>query len=96
MASFLLADLSTTTRDQIEDDHLATFMSNDPSYCVFRRFRTLNLRNLLHLQGKVLALEQQIETLKTQSANGNAARQGEQLMLAVDEALDRYSVCPGS
>ena len=95
MESYLLADTSTT-RDQIEDDHLATFMSNDPSYFVFRRFRTLNLRNLLQLQANVLVLQQQIETLKTQSANGNAARQGEQLMLAVDEALYRYSASPGS
>jgi hypothetical protein len=94
MEEHLLSDTGIGSSNRAEDDQLATFMSHDPTYFVFRRFHALNLRNLLHLQAKVLFLEQQIERIKAQSPPVQDAKHCEQLMLAVDEALHRYSLYP--
>ena len=49
---------------------LADFLAQDPDHetFVFRRFKTLSARNLLHLQGELIKLEDNIAALEREAA----------------------------
>ena len=96
MGDHHLSEIVLERSSGLQDDRLASFMSQDPTYFVFRRFCALNLRNLLRLQREVLSLEHRIEQIKTQFSAGEAASRCEHLMLEADEAIHRYSPCPSS
>jgi len=52
---------------------LADFLAQDPDHetYVFRRFKRLAVRNVLHLQGELTALEEEVETLEREAAKSD-------------------------
>jgi hypothetical protein len=51
--------------DVLEFATIVNFMRSDSDHVVFRRFRKLNLYNLLVLQHQILSLDQQISALES-------------------------------
>jgi hypothetical protein len=52
---------------------LADFLAQDPDHetYVFREFKKLAVRNILHLQGELIALEDEVEALEREAAKSN-------------------------
>lgn len=50
---------------------LADFLAQDPDHdtYVFRRFKKLGVRNILYLQGELMKLEDELETLEREAAD---------------------------
>ena len=83
---------------------IASCMSSDRDLCMFRRFGTLNARNLLYMQNELATLEEQLQALDTRC---NSTEQwslprswyclekdnGEflKLVMKIREKLDAYS-----
>ncbi|THC92912.1 hypothetical protein EYZ11_007608 [Aspergillus tanneri] len=67
-------------------DKLATFMAQDKSFLLFRRFSTLNLEILLKMQAEIFELEKKFVQAKA-SGSSDAVSTGE----LVAEKLHRYS-----
>lgn len=47
-------------------------MGKEEEYVIFRRFSSFNARNVLYLQGELIALEERLETI-----DGNLQKAGE-------------------
>jgi hypothetical protein len=47
-------------------------MSLDRTFALFRRFESLNIRALLHLQNKITQIEEQFEKMKAENSTGDA------------------------
>ena len=93
MSALPLSGIHLPCTSEDEDDRLATFMNHDSTYFVFRRFNTLNLRRLLHLQAHLLSLEREFERLKGQQGHDvHAPRRRNELMVELDDYLHRYSL----
>ncbi|KAF8533833.1 hypothetical protein BDD12DRAFT_863283 [Trichophaea hybrida] len=67
---------------------LATFVSTDQSFFIFRRFDNLAARNLLNLQNELSHLETHMWNLHSQREDQNATRK--QLMDEIRTKLDQY------
>ena len=50
---------------------LAAVMNSDNDYSMFRRFGTLHMRNLLHLQVEISVLEQKLKDLDNEETSWN-------------------------
>ncbi len=47
---------------------LSEFIASDPELSIYRSFKTLGSRNLLHLQSSLLALERELDELDAEDA----------------------------
>ncbi|GAB1317937.1 hypothetical protein MFIFM68171_08147 [Madurella fahalii] len=73
-------------------DRLARFMNKDNAYLIFRRFSTLNIRNILRMQTELIELEKRLET-ETEKASGSGSLEDiiEARLSAYNEAVTQYS-----
>lgn len=60
-----------TVKQQDGYPSLADFIAQDPDHetFVFRRFKSLSARNILNLQGELIALEDDIAALEREAAD---------------------------
>lgn len=52
---------------------VAALAGRDKAFAIFRKFRSLNSRNLLYLQSELMTLERQLEVIDTELATGDLA-----------------------
>jgi hypothetical protein len=97
--------MATGTPTEIGHGVIASCMNSDRDLSMFRRFGTLNARNLLCMQSELAALEEQLQVLDTRSNNSpehwslprswyNLEKDDGELLkhvLKIREKLDAYS-----
>jgi hypothetical protein len=67
-------------------NEVASLMASGPSLAIFRRFRVLNNRNLLCLQGELLHLENDLkDTIHEDHTSGDAEKVG--LQFSIDALM---------
>ncbi len=58
-------------------DRLASFMGMFPEAAIFRRFATLNAKNILYLQAELLSLEKELNSAAEDDARSTSERRRE-------------------